>query len=103
LAARFGAEVMRDYQGTSLDALRLMVVMGMGVAFLPALYIHSEIRSDSSVVVREIEGYSVARVVGLSWRQSAPSRGFFRALTRDLRRVVRSEVGAIVKVIDRKR
>jgi LysR family hydrogen peroxide-inducible transcriptional activator len=100
VAARFGAEVLRDYQGTSLDALRLMVVMGMGLALLPALYIHSEIRADSSLVVRDIEGYSIARIVGLSWRKSAPSRVFYRKLVQDLRRVVRSELGAVVKVLD---
>ena len=103
VAARFGAEVLRDYQGTSLDALRLMVVMGMGLAFLPALYIHSEIRADSSLVVRDVEGYSIARIVGLSWRKSAPSRTFYREFAQDLRRVIRSELGAVVKVIDRRR
>lgn len=103
VAAKFGAEVLRDYEGTSLDALRLMVVMGMGLAFLPALYIHSEIRADSSLVVRDVERYSIARIVGLSWRKSAPSRTFYREFAQDLRRVIRSELGAVVRVIDRRR
>ncbi|TNF59837.1 MAG: hydrogen peroxide-inducible genes activator, partial [Rhodobacteraceae bacterium] len=36
-----GARLRSDYEGTSLDALRLMTGMGMGVAFLPALYVRS--------------------------------------------------------------
>src|SRR5690606_10399595 len=44
LCDHFGAEVNRQYEGTSLDTLRQMVTMGMGLAFLPALYIYAEIR-----------------------------------------------------------
>ncbi|MEM9880691.1 MAG: LysR substrate-binding domain-containing protein, partial [Pseudomonadota bacterium] len=40
----FNARLLRDYEGTSLDAIRQMVGMGMGITFLPALYVHSEIR-----------------------------------------------------------
>src|SRR5690606_15691668 len=39
LCQRFNARLMRDYEGTSLDAIRQMVYMEMGAAFLPALYI----------------------------------------------------------------
>jgi DNA-binding transcriptional LysR family regulator len=43
LCEMMGARLRSDYEGTSLDAIRLMAGMGMGVAFLPALYIRSEI------------------------------------------------------------
>ena len=43
LCEEYDAHVLRDYEGTSLDAVRQMVVMGMGIAFLPALYVRSEI------------------------------------------------------------
>ena len=71
LCRDFGARLVRDYEGTSLDALRQMVGMGMGVAFLPALYTHSEIRARSEVVVRPLKGRLVTRPVGLIWRKSA--------------------------------
>jgi LysR family hydrogen peroxide-inducible transcriptional activator len=35
LAERCGAHVLRDYEGTSLDAVRQMAGMGMGLALLP--------------------------------------------------------------------
>ncbi len=100
IAARFGAEILRDYQGTSLDALRLMVVMEMGVALLPALYIHTEINADSALVVREIEGESFARIIGLAWRTTSPARVFFRQLASDMREVLDNELGDVIQVLD---
>ncbi len=52
----FGAEVMRDYEGTSLDALRQMVAMNIGVTFLPALYAQSEVSKLGDVVALPITG-----------------------------------------------
>lgn len=97
-ALRFGAEVQRDYQSTSLDAVRLMVVMGMGIAFLPALYIHSEITADSDLVVKEIEGESIARILGLAWRPTSPARKFYERLAQDLRDALEHEFGSVVRV-----
>jgi LysR family transcriptional regulator, hydrogen peroxide-inducible genes activator len=67
----FGAIVARDYEGTSLDALRQMVGMGMGVTFLPALYVRSEIPSRGEVVVKKLRGKTITRPIGLVWRKSA--------------------------------
>lgn len=103
IATRYGAEIQRDYQGTSLDALRLMVVMDMGVALLPSLYIHTEISSDSALEVREIGDESFARLIGLAWRQSSPARVFFRQLARDMRKAVRDNLGSVVSVMDDRR
>ena len=100
VAARFGAEVLRDYEGTSLDALRLMVVMGMGFTFLPALYIDSEINADSALAVREIQGHTIARVIGIAWRRNSPSRLFYRKLAEDLRGVLKAEFGTTIRVMD---
>ena len=43
LARRSGATLRQDYEGSSLDALRQMVSMNMGLTLLPALYAHSEV------------------------------------------------------------
>ena len=100
-ALRFGAEVQRDYQSTSLDAVRLMVVMGMGVAFLPSLYIHSEINADSDLVVKDIEGESIARILGLAWRPTSPARTFYARLAQDLRDALDQEFNKVVRVVTR--
>ena len=64
-----GARLRSDYEGTSLDAIRLMAGMGMGVAFLPALYVRSEIRADDAdVAVVPLDGPRILRSVGLVTR-----------------------------------
>ena len=56
-----------------------MVGMGMGVAFLPKLYVASEISGGhSSVVALPFKRNSIQRSVGLVWRSAASSRVFER-------------------------
>lgn len=69
ICEEFGANLMRDYEGTSLDTLRLMVGMGVGVAFLPALYVRSEIGSRGEVAVLKIKAPSLHRQIGVAWRK----------------------------------
>lgn len=71
LAERAGAEVLRDYEGTSLDAVRQMAGMGMGLALLPELYCRQEIRDDGDVIVRPFVGGRPYRDIGLVWRGGA--------------------------------
>jgi LysR family hydrogen peroxide-inducible transcriptional activator len=100
LCNRLGAEVLRDYEGSSLDALRLMVVMGMGLSFLPALYVESEIRVDSGLVVKALTDEHIARMHVLAWRASSPARGFYRQLAGDLREIIGQRLGHIVQVME---
>lgn len=88
LCERFGARVLRDYEGTSLDALRHMVVMGMGLAFLPALYVRSEIHASSALRVADIDGESISRIHALAWRNASPARQFFGQLADDIRAIL---------------
>ena len=71
IAVAVGADVLRDYEGTSLDAIRQMAGMGMGLALLPELYVRQEIRAGDDVVVRPIKGSRYYRDIGLLWRQGA--------------------------------
>jgi len=87
LCKDYGAKLLRDYEGTSLDALRQMVGMGMGATFLPALYVRSEIHERSEVVVKKIRGKNITRSIGLAWRRSG---GRTRAY---------SDIGAIVRKV----
>lgn len=97
---RLGAQVRRDYEGSSLDALRLMVVMGMGLTFLPALYVESEIKADSGIRVGELADESIARLHVLAWRPSSPARNFYKVLAEDLRKIIAARLGHAVDVID---
>ncbi|HEB90661.1 MAG TPA: hydrogen peroxide-inducible genes activator [Deltaproteobacteria bacterium] len=92
LCHRLGARVLRDYEGTSLDTLRQMVVMGMGVAFLPALYIRSEIHRPSELRVSKVHGAEIHRTHALAWRRSSPAGQLFRELAREIRRLIESRL-----------
>lgn len=71
LALRTGAEVVSDYEGTSLDAIRQMVSVGMGCSIFPELYARSEFRADDDVVLKSLEGWSAERAVGMFWRDGS--------------------------------
>lgn len=86
LCKRFKARLLRDFEGTSLDAIRQMVYMEMGAAFLPALYIRSEIRDRDELRVVRIQGERIHRVHGFLWRTTSPFRGFYRDLTTFVRK-----------------
>jgi len=64
------ATVLADYEGTSLDAIRQMVAAGMGIAFLPSLYVRSEVRPGAGVSVRPIRKRAPSRTVGMVWRRN---------------------------------
>ena len=99
LCKRLGARLSRDYEGTSLDALRHMVVMGMGHAFLPALYVMSEIHEQSQLHVTDIVDEPVLRTHNLAWRSASPARVFFQRLVIDIREVLAARLGEVVNVV----
>jgi LysR family transcriptional regulator, hydrogen peroxide-inducible genes activator len=81
LCKKFNAKLLRDYEGTSLDSIRQMVQMSMGVAFLPALYLRSEIKSGDNLYILKIEGESIYRDNVLCWRNTSPLRTFYKSLS----------------------
>lgn len=72
LCEAYGATLVSDYEGTSLDALRQMVGMGMGISFFPALYALSEMNNDDQVLTLPLEGGAPLRSIGLVWRGQSP-------------------------------
>ncbi len=90
LCRDYGAELVRDYEGTSLDALRAMVGMGMGAAFLPRLYVASELAPRSeSIVAIPFRGTKVTRMLGLVWRSGAPDARPYERLAGIMKEVAR--------------
>ena len=94
LCEQVGAHVLRDYEGTSLDTLRQMVVMGMGVAFLPALYAKSEIRNEEELRVADVDGINVVRNHALVWRNTSPASSFYRQLSEEIKSMIEPNVAS---------
>lgn len=103
LCERVGAVVRRDYEGTSLDTLRQMVVMGMGISFLPALYAKSEIRDSKELRVTDVEGINVVRNHALVWRNTSPVRNFYRELADFIQAIVEETLADVVLPATRSR
>jgi LysR family transcriptional regulator, hydrogen peroxide-inducible genes activator len=91
LCSEFGARLRHDFEGTSLDTLREMVVMGLGVTFLPGLYVRREILSDPSCVVLELRGRSIFRTVGMVWRKASARQSSYERLAAFFRVAITQE------------
>ncbi|MEX1252618.1 MAG: LysR substrate-binding domain-containing protein [Hyphomonas sp.] len=85
LAAASGAVVSSEYEGTSLDAVRLMAEMGAGVAVLPSLYALSEARRNKGLNARLIDHPLARREVSLIWRDTSPLAASLKGLAGPLR------------------
>ena len=83
---------MRDYEGTSLDTLRVMVGMGVGVAFLPALYIRSEIGTRREISVLDIDMPILQRQIALVWRESSVHSSLFNDMASLIRRIAKQSL-----------
>ena len=91
LCAEVNAQLLSDFEGTSLDTLREMVGMGMGLSFLPGLYVKSSLGQDPSIKIVELGGPKIFRTIGLAWRKSSARRHEFQTLSDHVRQAVRRE------------
>ena len=87
IALQFSARLLRDYEGTSLDTLRHMIGTGLGIAFLPALYVKSEIGPRQDVKSMKFNGPSFARGVVLAWRPGSRRTELYKKIAEIMRSV----------------
>lgn len=80
LCAEFGATLHNDYEGTSLNTLRDVVSLGLGVTFLPELYVKSIAHHDARIVTMRIEDRGLYRTIGSIWRTASTRQDHFRNL-----------------------
>jgi LysR family hydrogen peroxide-inducible transcriptional activator len=95
LCAELGANLRYDFEGTSLDTLREMVVMGLGVTFLPGLYVQREIVADPYLATLAIEGRSVYRHVGMAWRKTSARQSDYEKLAAFFRKTIRGSITGV--------
>lgn len=86
LAEASGAAVIDDYAGTSLDAIRQMISIGMGLSLFPELYARSEFRNADDVILKPISDWDEMRTFGLYFRQATGRRRHFERLCEEARR-----------------
>jgi len=99
LCEEFGARLRYEFEGTSLDTLREMVLMGLGVTFLPGLYVRREILADTNLKVLELHGRAIYRHVGIVWRKSSALQSSYERLSRFFAEAVQTELSDLAKAI----
>ncbi|MEZ5776491.1 MAG: LysR substrate-binding domain-containing protein [Hyphomicrobiaceae bacterium] len=92
LCEEFGASLQTSFEGTSLDTLRHMAGMGLGLTFLPDLYVRRTLQADTAIRRIELKGRPLYRTIGLVWRQSSALAPAFQRLGDDIRNSLRTEL-----------
>ncbi len=88
LSIESGASLVEDYEGTSLDAIRQMVSIGMGISLFPELYTRSEFRKEGNVVRLPIKDWDVQRTIGFFWREKSGRARHFETLAAEADKTV---------------
>lgn len=99
LCKEFGATPLLDFATTSLDTLRQMAAVRVGAAFLPALYIRSEVRDDPSLRVLTLNPAEPRREIALVWRAQSARQAEYLALAIHIRDVVTAEMSTFVTAV----
>ncbi len=82
-----------EVRATSLETLRQMVGMGLGLTLLPALAVDAAPRAGRrAVVVRPFKAPPPGRTIGLVWRRRAPFPETFEQLAATLKARLPAEV-----------
>jgi LysR family transcriptional regulator, hydrogen peroxide-inducible genes activator len=89
IASLAGSKLSTEYEGTSLDALRIMATTGAGLAILPGIYATREARRDPELMVRRIDAPEASRSLSLLWRRSSPLADSFQRMASTLKQTAR--------------
>lgn len=80
LASLSGAIMAEDYEGTSLDTLRQMVSIEMGLSLFPELYVRSEMPRESNLALLTISDWPASREIGFFWRKNSARTSHYERL-----------------------
>jgi len=83
--AELGAEILHDYEGTSLDSIHQMVGIGIGLAILPELYLRSDVGGDALVARLPVSGWNSHRQIAAAWRARSANAEDYRTLAARIR------------------
>ena len=88
-----GSRGREEVRATSLETLRQMVGMGLGLTLLPALAVDAGPRTSKKMIeTRPFKSPPPGRTIGLAWRKRAPFPETFERLAATLKASLPSEV-----------
>ena len=91
-----GAQVLGDYEGTSLDSICQMAASGLGLALLPELYLLSDASANNSVRRIEVEDWSASRSIAAVWRRGSPLEAMFAEIAERIAHEARATLEGVV-------
>jgi LysR family hydrogen peroxide-inducible transcriptional activator len=90
------AQAREEVRATSLETLRQMVGMGLGVTLMPALAVDAGPRQiKRALVTRPFRPPAPGRTIALVWRRRAPFPETFERLAQTLKSALPAEVAAV--------
>lgn len=92
LSVEFRMELLRDYEGTSLDSVRQMVASGLGLAILPEFYVRSEMGRREGVSILQVQGWRATRSIAAAWRSGAAYAPVYAGIAERIRLEARNKL-----------
>jgi LysR family hydrogen peroxide-inducible transcriptional activator len=100
LCERYTAHAQQKIASNSLNTLKQMVIMNMGIAFMPGLYVHASISEDDRIKVLDLQDEKINRTHVASWRKNAPSRHLFQKISYDIKAIALDIFGDILEEVN---
>lgn len=92
ICEHLNAQLLEDYEGTSLDSLRQMCGSGLGFAILPELYLRSEVGGENMIARLRPADWRASRSIAAIWRDGAAYADAYQiiaqAITSEARRIL---------------
>lgn len=88
-----GARLRLDYEGTSLDTLREMVAMGLGITVLPGLYVRTVACRDPNIRLLQFADRPLSRTLAIGWRRTVARGDRFQQLAKLFRDLLADTMG----------
>lgn len=99
LCDRYGARLLRQYECNSLSAMRLMLLMGMGIAILPALFIQAELDKSDNVKIFTLEDEPLTRTHIAMWRKNSSARNLFQMISFEIKVIAMDVFGGLLEEV----
>ena len=94
ICAEYGMELLRDYEGTSLDSVYQMAVSGVGLAVLPELYVQSDrLWPNAGPLSFNQKTGTFTRSIAAAWRSGAAYSDAYRKIAERLGAEARKLIG----------
>ncbi|MEI7949122.1 MAG: LysR substrate-binding domain-containing protein [Gammaproteobacteria bacterium] len=96
LCEKYGANLLRQQEANTLSSMRLMAMLGMGIAFLPELFLQAELNQSENLKACKLEDEELTRTHIAMWRKNAASRHLFQKLSYEIKAIALEQFGNIL-------